>query len=325
VTEPTPQAPSESPRPPGENAARVLDLYADQVLSASTVSHRESPLLADTLIRSLLRDLTSYAAAHGVDFVSALAEALEHQPAASAGRAAAGETTSHTSPNWLRVGSEVRIRPSAVVGSPNSRSLRAQGFIAAISSPDPGESAPQRFAARGQPSGTDEPQPDATCTVRFPGVGDYILAARSLEPAKPFPSIRLKTVTAVNAADAEATLITTAARILRDQQLGMPRDSDAVADRDHLAGALGVWAGSTGERVLFALGTRIGRAASRMDASPEHFRSSSKDTDRLAGEDFPHEVTNAITASKPSDAQQPSSTHPAPSRGSAPGPKGGRR
>ncbi|MBO2447144.1 hypothetical protein J4573_08605 [Actinomadura barringtoniae] len=132
-------------------------------------------------------------------------------------------------------------------------------------------------------------------------------------------------MTAVNAADAEATLVTTAARVLRDRQLGKPPDSEAIADRDHLAGALGAWAGSTGERVLFALGTRIGRAASRMDASPSPSRTSSKDTDSLAAEDFPHDVSDAITAAKRGDAWQADSPQPAPSKGNRPGPKGGHR
>ncbi|GAA2614102.1 hypothetical protein SMC26_24025 [Actinomadura fulvescens] len=230
----------------------------------------------------------------------------------------AREHATRNESSWLRIGAEVRIRPDTAPGDAAIRNQTARGFIALINAPAPTGSTHATVSGSRRTESDRDAGPDTTCIVRFPGIGEYRFAARSLEPAPSFPVTRLQTLVAVNAADADATLVTTAARILRSHQAGTRPDPALVADRDHLAAALGAWAGTTGERVLFALGSRIRRTASGMSAAPVQARHpSSQNAAGLAAQGFPNSIADSVNdspgRSRSSDAAGPSPTSTRPS------------
>lgn len=276
-----------------EDAAVALDAYQGAVLKDHTATHRESLLLADILFRTLLRDLASYADERGIDFDAALNQ-LQLQRAGDA-------ATRPTAPRRFEVGEEVRMRTYATINDARTPLVTKRGYVAAVHSSDTGA---------------------VEYSVCFPGVpaAEVRVASSALDPTSAFPHTITRGAVVTNAADAEKTLVTVAARILRDLKAEAAPSSDDLADRDQLATALATWAGSTEQRVLHSLNAQISVAASRLGDPPPSLAPAVQP----AADDFPQDLADGIPA--PETRDQPDQTTPSPSQkrsgAASPRPKG---
>lgn len=250
-----------------EDAAAALDTYGSRVISSETITHRQSPLLATTLIRALINDLGRYADQARVDIDAILSEVVR----ARAEQVAETPTRDHP----YRIGSEVELKQDtsrAISASAHGR----RGFVTAIEEP------------------TDYGEP--VYLVRFPGIpaGEFHLTASALEPAKaPFPAIATRAAIIRSAAQAEQNLITVAARVQQATRTQRPVDLADVTDRALLAETLGQWTGTTGERVLFSVSVRVERAAAQLNRPlPESAKGPSPAA--LAKADFPRDINDGV-------------------------------
>ncbi|MFI6515610.1 hypothetical protein ACIBF1_08645 [Spirillospora sp. NPDC050679] len=237
-------------RDPVKAAEIALDAYERRSVGLQTITYHGSPMLADMLIRSLLRDLAAYAERVGIGLdTGALRGLAEHRP---------------SSPRTYPINAEVQVKADAAGTGPVAAMRGKRGYVTAL-----------------HPSGGR----DAECTVRFPGVpaGELRVAASDLCLAQAgFPRITTGVGAVTGAADAERALVTVAARVLDARRTRKEISHDDVRDQRQLAEALAAWTGTSAKRVLFGLAREIGQAAFTTGTTTPG------DAAQVAAKDFPH-------------------------------------
>jgi len=198
------------------NADRAA--WAAQAIEAfQSAGHHGGPDTAE-VIGSLITALCHYADRRGISFgtiLSASSDAYLSQRASEQ--------------HAYKVGDEVRIRDGAVL-SPSLASLPRLGIVSALY---PGADRTQQYA------------------IRFPGeINAMPFTGPEIEPAPPFQPVRTRQGTVASLAEAEAVLISTAARI-QISHLHKTRPARAdIKDRDLLASVLGQACGLTPKEML---------------------------------------------------------------------------
>ncbi|KAB2388688.1 hypothetical protein [Actinomadura montaniterrae] len=227
---------------PDDAVAAVLDAYQDQLLPASTPSHRANSSLAESLVQSLLEHLARYAAHQNLN----VHDTLEELHQRSLDHSGAEADPVHN----FRLGAQVQIRQQETPTGAEPRYPRWRGFITSL---------------------TETPGGDARCIVRVPAVAKAVhVTASELEPADALLPIATRTAGVVHhARDAEQAITALTAWLKRNADTLPVTYPEKLDDLGRLAEALAGWSGGTTQGIIHPLFARNPGTAQQAKAPAE--------------------------------------------------------